>query len=86
MMKNFSQFFSYVQMLGDIENREESEAFQKRVQTILENMKDISRLTLFLLREAPKETEKIVENMLTSLKKIASKYDIQLELEEKSDD
>ena len=28
-------------MLGDIENREESEAFQKRVQTILENMKNI---------------------------------------------
>lgn len=86
MMKNFSQFFSYVQMLGDIENREESEAFQKRVQTILENMKNISRLTLFLLREAPKETEKIIENTLTSLKEIASKYDIQLELEEKSDD
>ncbi|MCK5184414.1 MAG: hypothetical protein KAQ95_08920, partial [Candidatus Heimdallarchaeota archaeon] len=84
MMKNFSQFFSYVQMLGDIENREESEAFQKRVQTILENMKDISRLTLLMLREAPKETEKIIENTLTSLEEIASKYDIQLE--EKSDD
>jgi len=86
MMKNFSQFFSYVQVLGDIENLEESEAFQKRIQTTLENMKDISRLTLFLLREASEETEKIIENTLTSLKKIAAKYDIQLQVEENSED
>jgi len=86
MMKNFSQFFSYVQMLGDIENLEESKAFQKRIQTTLENMKDISRLTLFLLREAPEETEKIIENTLASLRKIALKYDIQLQVEENSDD
>ncbi|MBK5114939.1 MAG: helix-turn-helix transcriptional regulator [Candidatus Heimdallarchaeota archaeon] len=86
MMKNFSQFFSYVQMLGDIENREESIAFQKRIQTILENMKDISRITLFLLRVAPEETQKIVENTLTSLKEIAIKYDVRLHNEENSDD
>jgi DNA-binding PadR family transcriptional regulator len=82
MMRNFSQFFSYVQMLGDIENREESKAFQKRIQTILENMKDISRMTLFLLREAPEETQKIVENTLTSLKELAKKYNVQLSEEQ----
>jgi DNA-binding PadR family transcriptional regulator len=82
MMKNFSQFFSYVQMLGDIEDREESKAFQKRIQATLENMKDISRMTLLLLREAPEETQKIIENTLISLKELASRYEIQLDVEE----
>ncbi|NHJ31863.1 MAG: PadR family transcriptional regulator [Asgard group archaeon] len=86
MMKNFSQFFSYVQMLGDIENREESKVFQKRIQTILENMKNISRITLFLLREAPEETQEIIENTLSSLKEIATKYEVQLQEEESSND
>jgi DNA-binding PadR family transcriptional regulator len=86
MMKNFSQFFSFVQMIGDIENLEESEAFQKRVQSTLENMKEISRITLLLLREAPAETQTIVEETLTSLKKTALKFNIQLQEEENSSD
>lgn len=85
MMKNFSQIFAFVQMLGEIENREESEAFQKKIQEILENMKEISRLTLLLLREAPEETKKIVETTLASLKEIATKYKIQLPSEKMND-
>jgi DNA-binding PadR family transcriptional regulator len=86
MMKNFSQIFAFVQMLGEIENREESEAFQRKIQEILEHMKEISRLTLLLLREAPEETKKIVETTLASLKEIATKKNIQLPLEKKKDD
>jgi len=86
MMKNFSQFFSFVQMLGEFSTREESEAFQKKIQTILESLKDISRLTLLLLREAPEETQEIVKRTLTSLKEIASKHNVQLNLEEKMND
>jgi len=82
MMKNFSQFFSFVQMVGDIENLEESEAFQKRVQSILENMREISRITLLLLKEAPEETQTIIEDTLASLNKIAAKFDIQSQEEE----
>ncbi len=83
MTENFSQFFSFIQMLGDFATREESEAFQEKIQAVLENMKDITLLTLRLLREAPEETPKIIENTLASLKEIASKYNVQLNLEEK---
>jgi DNA-binding PadR family transcriptional regulator len=85
MMKNFSQFFSFVQVLGELTTQEDTEAFQKKIQTILEHLKDISRLTLLLLREAPEETQKIVEDTLASLKEIAAKHDVQIDLEEKNE-
>ena len=78
MMKNFSQFFSFMQMVGDLENSEESEVFQDRIQTTLENVKSISCMTLLLLRAAPKETQAIIENTLSSLNKIAAEFNIQI--------
>ncbi|MHA1213535.1 MAG: PadR family transcriptional regulator [Candidatus Heimdallarchaeota archaeon] len=78
MMENFSRFFSFMQIVGDIENSEESEAFQQRIQTFFDNMKDISSLTLLLLRKAPKETLAVIEATLTSLNTIAAKNKIQI--------
>ena len=34
-------------------------------------------MTFLLLREAPKETQEVISNALSSMKKIATKYDIQ---------
>ncbi len=85
MTKNFSQFFSFMQMVGDIEKSEESEAFQQRIQTTLEKLKSISCMTLLLLREASKETQAIIENTLSSLNKIAAKFNIQIPEEEISE-
>jgi len=77
MMKNFSQFFSFVQMVDDIENLEESEAFQQKIHSIFVDLRSISRMTLLLLKEAPKETQEVIATTLSSMKKIATKYDIQ---------
>lgn len=77
MMKNLSQCFSFVEMVGDIENLEESEAFQQKIQAIFEDLRSISRMTFLLLREAPKETQEVISNALSSMKKIATKYNIQ---------
>lgn len=82
MMKNLFQFFSFVQMVGEIDNLEESEAFQQCIKSIMENMQSISRMLLLLIREAPKETQAVIENTLTSLRKIATKFDIQFLEEE----
>lgn len=76
MMKNMSQFYSFMQKVGDVVTMEESESYQKRIHTILENLRRISHLTLMLQREVPKETQEIIENTLASLKKIAKKQDI----------
>ncbi len=78
MMKNFRRFFSFMQMVGDIESSEESKAFQNRIHNALEKMKNISYLTLALLKEAPKETETAIEEYLTTLIKIAEKNSIEL--------
>jgi len=76
MMKFFSQFFSFIQAVGDIELMEESEDFQEIVQTTLENVGQISQFVLLLLRQAPKETQTTIENTLSTLKEIATKHNI----------
>ncbi|MHA1155170.1 MAG: PadR family transcriptional regulator [Candidatus Heimdallarchaeota archaeon] len=82
MMKNFSQFLSFAQMVGDIENLEESEIFQKRLCAISENMRRIQLLIMMLAKEAPTETETLIENTLTSLKNLAKEFDIKYQEEE----
>ena len=86
MMKNFSQFISFAQKVGEIENSEESEALQQNIHSIIKDMSKISRMSFLLLREAPEETQAVIENTLTSLKKIVKKYDIQYEEEENEED
>ena len=82
MNKNFSQFFSFMQMVGDTEYSEVSDAYQQRVKSILNNMKSIFKITLMLLHEAPKDTQEIIENTLASLRKIAKRKGIELQEEE----
>ncbi|NHK30291.1 MAG: hypothetical protein FK730_02995 [Asgard group archaeon] len=82
MKRNFTHIFSIAQMISEIENLEESETFQLKIHTILENMEKISHLLLPLVREAPNETQTIIEKTYTSLKKIATKYNIQFKEEE----
>jgi len=83
MMKNMTQFYSFMQKVGDAVTLEESEILQKRVHTILGNLRRISHLTLMLQIESPKETQEIIENTLESLRKIAKKFNIECpEMEE----
>lgn len=77
MRKSFTQFLSFVQMIGEMENREESEALQQTLQSILKNLTNISDLVFLVVREAPKETQTIIENAFASLEKLANKYNIQ---------
>lgn len=83
MMENFSQFFSFVQMVGEIENLEESKTIQQSIQSIFENMKKISHLTMLLVKDAPKEIQAIIKDTYTSLKNIAEKFNVQFKEEEK---
>ncbi|MHA1223805.1 MAG: PadR family transcriptional regulator [Candidatus Heimdallarchaeaceae archaeon] len=82
MSRNMAQFFSFVQMVEDIENVEESKAFQKKVQGIFEDLRSVSKITMVLLKEAPNETQEIISNCLSSLKKIAKKHEIELDEED----
>lgn len=82
MTRDFSQLLSLVQMVSDIENIDESKKFQLQIQSILENMKQIPHLAILLLRKAPKETQTVIENTISALKKLAIKYDVQF-LDEK---
>ena len=79
MMKNMSQFYSFMQKIGEVTTLEESEAYQKRIHTILESLRRISHLTLILQRGAPKETQEVIENTLAALRKIAKKHDIEFQ-------
>jgi DNA-binding PadR family transcriptional regulator len=82
MRNNFSQIIAISQMVSEVENAEESESLQIKLNSILENLGKISFMLLPLVREAPNETESIIEKTYISLKKIASKYNIQLNEEE----
>ncbi|MCE7742413.1 MAG: helix-turn-helix transcriptional regulator [Candidatus Heimdallarchaeota archaeon] len=82
MDKNFSQFFSFMQMVGDSEYSEVSDAYQQKVQSIMDDMKSIFKVTLFLLHKAPEDTQKIIESTLASLKKVAEKKGIKIPEEE----
>lgn len=82
IMKNFSRFLSFAQMMGDIENLEESEIFQQRIHAISTNMRSIHFMIYLLAKVAPTETQTIIENTLTSLKSLAKKFDIKLPEEE----
>jgi DNA-binding PadR family transcriptional regulator len=76
LMKNLSQFYSFAQMVGNVESRDESKALQQRIQSVFENMKRLSNLTIKLLREDPKRTLEFTEKTLDSLKKVAEEYGI----------
>ena len=86
MMKNMSQFFSFIQKVGEFENLEESELFQKRAHEILVNLRKIPQMTMMLLREAPKETQEIIKKTIEDLWKLAKKNGIQLPEEELMDE
>ena len=79
MMKNFTQFFSLAQMISEIDNEEESETLQDSIQSIIDNMQESVQLLPLVIREAPKETKAVIENTIQSLRKIAVKYNIELE-------
>ena len=82
MMKNFTQLLSFAQMVVDIENIEESEILQKRICAFTETMRSIQLMIMLLAKEAPKETETIIEDTLTSLKNLAKEFDIKLFLKQ----
>lgn len=82
MRNNLSRIFAIAQIVGDIENIEESKALQTSIQNSFENMKEIAEITFLLLPEEPKETQKILENTIVSLKSIAKKHEIELEVKE----
>ena len=81
MSKNFSQFLSFAQMVSEIEDSEDSEIMQS-IQSVRESMESILQLLSSLFREAPQETQMVLEDTLVSLRKIAKKYNIQNEEEE----
>ncbi|NHJ04581.1 MAG: PadR family transcriptional regulator [Candidatus Heimdallarchaeota archaeon] len=82
MVNNLSQFFSFVQMLSEMANKEESEIIQQYLQTIIESMQGINRLVFLLVREAPEEVNELLKSTFTSLIRIAKKHDIQVKDEE----
>jgi DNA-binding PadR family transcriptional regulator len=82
MREYFTHIFSIAQMVSEIENLKESEAFQLKIHSILDNMEKISHLLLPLVREAPNETHSIIEKTYTSLKNIALKYNVQIKEKE----
>ncbi len=82
VMKNFSQFLSFAQLVSEIENLEESEIFQKRIYDISENLRSIYLLIFLLTKEAPVEAQIFIEDTLTSLKNLAEKLDIKFQEEE----
>ena len=82
MMKNFSRFLSFAQMVSEIEDQKESEAMQQRLQSIRENMIDMSYLVVSLITDAPEEVHNVIESTAVSLKKIAEKYNITIEKDE----
>lgn len=81
MMKNFSQYFSFVQMVSEIDNQEESEIYQQSIESIIENMRIVYQILPLTLKEAPIETKVVFENTLNSLRKIATEYKIEIEKE-----
>ena len=76
MMKDMSQFFSFLQKIGEFETLEETERFQKRVHDTFESLRSIPQMTMMLFRAAPKETQEVIRNTVESLKKLAKKHDI----------
>ncbi|MHA1243197.1 MAG: PadR family transcriptional regulator [Candidatus Heimdallarchaeota archaeon] len=82
MAKNFSQFVSFAQMVSEIDDPEKSEAIHNSIQTIRESMCGIPQLITPLLREAPQEVQKVMEDLIASLKIIAKKHNIKIEEEE----
>ena len=78
MMKDFKRFFSFMQLVGELEISEESKEFQERMHDFLDNMRDISFLALYLMRRAPDETEKAIERFTQSLNKIAESKNIEI--------
>ena len=85
IMKDFSKFISFAQMVSEIEDSDEPK-FLLTVQTVRENMISILQLTSSLFREAPEEIQVVLENTVSSLKKIAEKHNIQYNEEEKIKD
>ena len=81
-VNNLSQFFSFIQMANEIANKEESDALQQNLQTILADMQGITQLVFLLIREAPKEAKEVLEKTYASLKRIANKHNIQVKDEE----
>jgi DNA-binding PadR family transcriptional regulator len=78
----FHQMFAFAQLVTEIENEDESEIFQERIQNTLENMEKITFMISDLMRIAPKETQTVVENTFSSLKDLASKFDLNYQEEE----
>jgi hypothetical protein len=81
IVKNFSKFLSFIQMVNEVEDSNEP-VILKSIQTARENIISILQLTSSLFREAPQEIQEVLENTVNSLKKIAEKYNIQYEEEE----
>lgn len=83
MTKNFSQFISFAQMVSEIEDSEKSEAIHNSIQAIRESMYGVPQLITSLLRESPEEVQKVIDDLVLSLKKIAEKHNIEIEEKEK---
>jgi DNA-binding PadR family transcriptional regulator len=80
MKKNLVRFFSFAQMVSelDTDNAKNTENLQEIIQLSMKSMKEISQIVFILLKEAPRETQIVIEASLTSLKKIAAENDIEL--------
>ncbi|RLI73122.1 hypothetical protein DRO91_03590, partial [Candidatus Heimdallarchaeota archaeon] len=79
ILKNFSQFLSFIQMAGEVGNLEESRALQLQIQAILRDMARISRLTFLLLHKKPEKTGMIIQKTLESLEKLAKENNVQFQ-------
>lgn len=78
MMESFSQFFSFVQMISEIDNVEESEIYQQSAKSIISSLKTIFQILPLISRDAPNETKNVLENAKESLRKIALANEIEL--------
>ena len=79
MRKNFSQFLSFAQVVGETDNTENSEEIQEKVQNISEKMRCIYFTSILLLKKAPEETEAIINETVVSIRKIAQKYGVNMQ-------
>jgi len=84
IQSNFSRFISFVQMINELENLEDSQTLQLKLQSLMVNLEQASRLTFLLVHKAPTETAAIINKTLKSLEKLAKKHQITIPTDETS--
>lgn len=83
MMNNFKQFFSIAQLVNEVENKEESDVLQQNIHDITNDFMRMGQLSVLLVQKAPKELQKFINDVRSSLEELAEKYDVKLSKDEK---